>query len=103
TRFSEAAQLSRTHAARCRRRVAVSWKVGLCRCKWPICHPFFESKARIFVASKIYHNLIGGEWLPSVSGQTLQNINPADHSDIVGIFPASNAEDVALAVAAAKK
>jgi alpha-ketoglutaric semialdehyde dehydrogenase len=55
------------------------------------------------VAQTIYHNLIGGEWLPSVSGQTLQNINPADHSDIVGIFPSSNAEDVALAVAAAKK
>ena len=55
------------------------------------------------MASKTYHNLIGGEWLPSRSGQTFQNINPADHSDIVGIFPSSNAEDVALAVAAAKK
>jgi len=55
------------------------------------------------VASKTYHNLIGGEWLPSKSGQTFQNINPADHSDVVGIFPSSNAEDVALAVAAAKK
>src|ERR1700728_4447043 len=50
-----------------------------------------------------YKNLIGGQWIPSVGGQTLQNITPADHSDIVGIFPASNAEDVALAVAAAKK
>jgi len=55
------------------------------------------------VANTIYHNLIGGQCLPSKSGQTLENINPADHSDIVGIFPASNAEDVALAVAAAKK
>lgn len=55
------------------------------------------------MASKLYHNLIGGEWLPSVSGQTFQNINPADHSDVVGIFPSSNAEDVNLAVAAAKK
>ena len=54
------------------------------------------------MAAKLYHNLIGGEWLPSASGQTFQNINPADHSDIVGIFPSSNAEDVALAVAAAK-
>ncbi len=55
------------------------------------------------MATKIYHNLIGGEWLPSKSGQTFQNVNPADHSDIVGIFPSSNAEDVDLAVAAAKK
>jgi len=60
-------------------------------------------KARNPVATKIYHNLIGGEWLPSKSGQTFQNVNPADHSDIVGIFPSSNAEDVDLAVAAAKK
>ena len=50
-----------------------------------------------------YHNLIGGEWLAPRSGQTFQNINPANHSDIVGIFPASNAEDVSLAVAAAKQ
>ncbi|HEX4319349.1 MAG TPA: aldehyde dehydrogenase family protein [Acidobacteriaceae bacterium] len=55
------------------------------------------------MSAKIYHNLIGGEWLPSQSGQTFENINPADHSDVVGIFPSSNAEDVALAVAAAKK
>ncbi len=52
---------------------------------------------------KTYSNLIGGEWLASKSGQTFQNINPADHSDIIGVFPASNADDVALAVAAAKK
>jgi alpha-ketoglutaric semialdehyde dehydrogenase len=50
-----------------------------------------------------YRNLIGGEWLPAVSGETLQNLNPADHSDVVGVFPASGSEDVALAVAAAKK
>jgi aldehyde dehydrogenase (NAD+) len=50
-----------------------------------------------------YRNLIGGEWLPARSGKTFSNINPADHSDIVGEFPASGAEDVALAVAAAKQ
>ncbi|WP_263356876.1 aldehyde dehydrogenase family protein [Acidicapsa ligni] len=55
------------------------------------------------MAHKQYQNLIGGQWLPSVSGKTFQNINPADHSDILGTFPSSNAEDVALAVAAAKK
>ncbi|MFC5863869.1 aldehyde dehydrogenase family protein [Acidicapsa dinghuensis] len=53
--------------------------------------------------AKHYHNLIGGEWLPSQSGQTFQNLNPADHNDVIGDFPASSAADVALAVAAAKK
>ena len=50
-----------------------------------------------------FHNLIGGEWRAAVSGKTILNVNPADDSDIVGAFPASQAEDVALAVAAAKK
>jgi aldehyde dehydrogenase (NAD+) len=51
----------------------------------------------------IYHNLIGGQWMPAVSGKTILNLNPADHTDVVGAFPSSHAEDVALAVAAAKK
>ena len=50
-----------------------------------------------------YHNLIGGQWMPAASGETILNLNPADHADVVGVFPSSNAEDVALAVAAAKK
>jgi len=55
------------------------------------------------MAYPTYHNLIAGQWRPAVSGQTLLNLNPADHSDIVGAFPTSDADDVALAVAAAKK
>jgi aldehyde dehydrogenase (NAD+) len=51
----------------------------------------------------VYHNLIGGQWLPAASGKTILNLNPADHSDVVGAFPSSHAEDVALAVAAARK
>jgi aldehyde dehydrogenase (NAD+) len=50
-----------------------------------------------------YHNLIGGEWVPATSGKTLLNLNPADHADVVGAFPSSHAEDVANAVAAAKR
>jgi len=42
-----------------------------------------------------YHNLIGGEWMPSVSGKTILNVNPADDSDIVGAFPLSTGDDVA--------
>jgi acyl-CoA reductase-like NAD-dependent aldehyde dehydrogenase len=51
----------------------------------------------------IYHNLIGGQWRPAVSGKTMLNLNPADQSDLIGAFPSSDAEDVALAVEAAKK
>jgi acyl-CoA reductase-like NAD-dependent aldehyde dehydrogenase len=51
----------------------------------------------------VFHNLIGGQWLPAQSGKTILNLNPANHSDVVGAFPSSHAEDVALAVAAAKK
>jgi alpha-ketoglutaric semialdehyde dehydrogenase len=50
-----------------------------------------------------YLNLIGGEWLPAKSGKTFKNLNPADHSDVIGEFPASGAEDVDAAVAAARK
>ncbi len=50
-----------------------------------------------------YQNLIGGQWLPAASGKTTLNLNPADHSDVVGAFPSSHVEDVNLAVAAAKK
>jgi aldehyde dehydrogenase (NAD+) len=50
-----------------------------------------------------YHNLIGGERLPALSGKTTLNLNPADQNDIVGEFPASGTEDVAKAVGAAKR
>jgi aldehyde dehydrogenase (NAD+) len=50
-----------------------------------------------------YHNLIGGQWLPAVSGKSILNLNPADHTDVVGAFPSSHSDDVALAVSAAKK
>jgi aldehyde dehydrogenase (NAD+) len=50
-----------------------------------------------------YHNLIGGEWQPAASGKTTLNLNPADRDDTVGAFPSSGPEDVAAAVAAAKK
>src|SRR5580698_3518381 len=50
-----------------------------------------------------FQNLVGGQWLPAVSGKTILNLNPADHSDVIGAFPSSHAEDVAMAVEAAKK
>src|SRR5918911_828983 len=52
-------------------------------------------------ATKTYHNYIGGEWVPSRSGETFENINPADTRDVVGRFPVSLKEDVDRAVDAA--
>ncbi|HEV2133880.1 MAG TPA: aldehyde dehydrogenase family protein [Terracidiphilus sp.] len=49
----------------------------------------------------MHHNLIGGEWRAARSGKTILNLNPANHSDVVGAFPSSHAEDVDLAVTAA--
>ena len=51
---------------------------------------------------KKYHNYIDGEWVKSSSGEWFDNVNPADTTDIVGWFPASNEEDVNAAVEAAK-
>ncbi|AXC10829.1 Aldehyde dehydrogenase B [Acidisarcina polymorpha] len=50
-----------------------------------------------------YKNLIGGQWVAARSGKTFQNINPANHDDIVGTFQSSDASDVADAVAAASE
>jgi len=52
---------------------------------------------------KLYKNLIGGEWVESRSGQTFENLNPANQKEVVGTFPRSAKEDVDAAVAAAKK
>ena len=52
---------------------------------------------------KIYKNLIDGEWVESFTGQTHENLNPADTSDVVGIFQRSGKEDVDAAVQAAKR
>jgi alpha-ketoglutaric semialdehyde dehydrogenase len=50
-----------------------------------------------------YYNYIGGKWAPAKSGKTFNSTNPADPSDVIGQFPASNAEDVQSAVDAAEK
>ena len=50
---------------------------------------------------KTYLNYIGGEWKPSVSGATFDNINPARRSELVGRFQRSTLADVDAAVSAA--
>ncbi len=51
--------------------------------------------------SKTYHNFISGRWVPSKSGQWLENRNPADTRDLIGRFPLSISDDVSAAISAA--
>jgi len=53
--------------------------------------------------TKVYKNLIDGEWVDSSTGETFENRNPADTRDVVGIFQKSGKADVEAAVDAAKQ
>ncbi|MDD5007432.1 MAG: aldehyde dehydrogenase family protein [Syntrophorhabdaceae bacterium] len=48
-----------------------------------------------------FKNFIKGEWIDAAGGQTFQNINPSDLTDILGSFPDSKKDDVDSAVSAA--
>jgi acyl-CoA reductase-like NAD-dependent aldehyde dehydrogenase len=51
---------------------------------------------------RVFQNFINGEWVAPKSGKTIENRNPANTEEIIGVFPASTAEDVSAAVAAAQ-
>jgi alpha-ketoglutaric semialdehyde dehydrogenase len=53
--------------------------------------------------TRTYGNFISGEWRPAASGKTFENRNPADTSELIGLFAESGKEDLDAAVAAAKK
>lgn len=53
--------------------------------------------------AKVYKNFINGEWVDSVTKKTFENRNPADTRELLGVFQASNAEDVKKAIDAAKE
>src|SRR5215475_2342073 len=53
--------------------------------------------------TKVFKNLIDGEWVESASGQTFENISPADTRDTVGIFQKSVKADIDAAVDAASR
>jgi aldehyde dehydrogenase (NAD+) len=53
--------------------------------------------------AKIYKNLINGEWVEARTGETFENINPADTREVVGIFQKSGPDDVNAAVEAARQ
>ncbi len=50
-----------------------------------------------------YHNFIGGKWVASKSGESFENVNPADTRDVIGRFPRSTNEDINAAVNAAQE
>jgi alpha-ketoglutaric semialdehyde dehydrogenase len=49
-----------------------------------------------------YLNFIDGEWTPSLSGDVFENRNPADSSDLIGVFQRSTRTDVEQAIDAAR-
>lgn len=51
----------------------------------------------------MYKNLIDGKWVEAESGKTFKSINPADTSDVIGEFPASDEREVERAVEAADR
>jgi aldehyde dehydrogenase (NAD+) len=54
-------------------------------------------------AAREYKNYVDGQWVPSSSGKTFENRNPADREDLVGTFQESNADDLNAAVDAADR
>jgi len=48
-----------------------------------------------------FRNYIGGKWVKPQSGEWMENRNPADRRDLIGLFPSSDAEDIEKAVSAA--
>src|ERR1051326_3051258 len=53
--------------------------------------------------ARVYQNFIDGEWVDASTGETFENINPADTREVVGIFQKSGAADVEAAVDAAQR
>src|SRR3984893_8318908 len=53
-------------------------------------------------APKVFKNFINGEWVLARSGGAIDNRNPANVGELVGMFPASTEEDVNAAVDAAR-
>jgi alpha-ketoglutaric semialdehyde dehydrogenase len=54
-------------------------------------------------ALKTFKNFINGEWVESRGGGFIENRNPANRDELIGMFPASSKDDVALAVEAARE
>ena len=48
-------------------------------------------------------NFIGGRWQPARSGAGFENRNPADHREVIGVWPRSGPDDVEQAVQSARR
>ncbi|HYV05376.1 MAG TPA: aldehyde dehydrogenase family protein, partial [Blastocatellia bacterium] len=59
------------------------------------------AKPAATVRSAEYRNFINGEWVVPSTGAYIENRNPADRRDLVGLFPASSVKDVGATVNAA--
>ena len=51
----------------------------------------------------VFKNFIAGQWVAPSTGDYFENVNPADHSDIIGRFPLSGHDDVERAVESAQR
>jgi alpha-ketoglutaric semialdehyde dehydrogenase len=60
-------------------------------------------RAEATQAVQTHGNYIAGEWRPAASGETMENRNPANRDEVVGLFAASGADDVDAAIAAAEE
>ncbi|MGQ0765668.1 MAG: aldehyde dehydrogenase family protein [Gemmatimonadota bacterium] len=50
-----------------------------------------------------FSNFIAGRWTEPSTGEHFENINPADTTDVIGLFPRSGPTDVARAVESAQR
>ena len=50
-----------------------------------------------------FRNFIDGAWVPSDSGRTFENRNPADCDDLIGHFQQSSEDDARVAIQAARR
>jgi aldehyde dehydrogenase (NAD+) len=55
------------------------------------------------VAARAFKNFINGEWVAPKGNHTIENRNPANTDEVIGVFPSSTQEDVDAAVSAAKE
>jgi aldehyde dehydrogenase (NAD+) len=55
------------------------------------------------IMAEKYLNFIGGEWVEPSTGEYFENRNPADQTDLIGLWPRSGKEDVERAVQSARR
>src|SRR3989454_1231937 len=50
-----------------------------------------------------FRNFIAGQWAPPATDDYFENRNPAEWTDLIGLFPRSGPEDVRRAVESARR